>query len=315
VWLGAGQIGADVHDRFTGLWHAQSPMTYVDHRSDGPTPLRDGWRTRGFVFAALCLGATILLAWPTLRSDAETSSAGSVAPATSRVVAQAAPAPLAPPTPVAVKAAEMTMEQFLDRLMLAESGGRDQAANPRSTAVGPFQFIEATWLDVMRRHFPDQAAKQSPAQLLALRTDRATARNAAEAFTRDNAAYLQAQGLASTFPNLRLAFLLGPSGAARVLLAPAEMRVAAIVGPAVTRANPFMFGLTAEGLIARSARDIAASVNTTAGVAPGAVPARRARSSITVNCNITLPSCRRWLALAERKTGRGRGARTTTVSR
>jgi hypothetical protein len=233
----------------------------------------------------------------------------------SGVVAQAAPAPLAPPTPVAVKAAEMTMEQFLDRLMVAESGGRDDAANPRSTAVGPFQFIETTWLDVMRRHFPEDAAKQLPAQLLALRVDRAMARKAAEAFTLDNAAYLQAQGIVATFPNLRLAFLLGPSGAARVLQAPPDMRVAAIVGPAVTKANPFMFGLTAEGLIARSARDIAASVSTTAGIAPGAVAVRRARPAIAVNCNITLPSCRRWLALAERKIGAGRGARATTVSR
>ncbi len=198
------------------------------------------------------------------------------------------------------------MAQFLDRLMVAESGGRDDAANPRSTAVGPFQFIEATWLDVMRRHFPDEAAKLSPAQLLALRVDRVAARKAAEAFTRDNAAYFQAQGLPATFPNLRLAFLVGPNGAARVLQAPVETRVAAILGPAVAKANPFMFGMTAAGLIARSARDIATDGAGTAGIVTGTPSSRRLRAAIAVHCNIALPSCRRWLSLAERKAGASR---------
>lgn len=35
------------------------------------------------------------------------------------------------------------MEEFLDRLMIAESGGRLRRKNPRSTALGPFQFIES----------------------------------------------------------------------------------------------------------------------------------------------------------------------------
>ena len=238
--------------------------------------------------------------------------------ASGSAVAKPAPLPATEPaTPARVvaqktassPAVEMTMEQFLDRLMVAESGGRDDAANPRSTAVGPFQFIERTWVDVMRRHFPDKANALAPAQLLALRTDRATARRAAEAFTRDNASYLQEQGLASTFPNLRLAFLVGPHGAARVLRSPMDARVAAILGPKVAAANPFMFGMTAQGLVERSARDIAASITTTDGVAPGAKPAVRRRPAIAVNCNMTLPSCRRWLVLAERKLGQGRPAR------
>src|SRR5690606_6893021 len=39
--------------------------------------------------------------------------------------------------------AAMTMPKFFDRLMMAESGGRLTARNARSTALGPFQFIES----------------------------------------------------------------------------------------------------------------------------------------------------------------------------
>ena len=34
----------------------------------------------------------------------------------------------------------LTLETFLDRLMMAESDGRDELRNPRSTAVGPFNL-------------------------------------------------------------------------------------------------------------------------------------------------------------------------------
>ena len=41
-------------------------------------------------------------------------------------------------------ASPATFDKFLDRLMRAESNGRDEAANPRSTALGAFQFIKSS---------------------------------------------------------------------------------------------------------------------------------------------------------------------------
>jgi hypothetical protein len=72
----------------------------------------------------------------------------------------------------------MTLETFLDRLMMAESGGQDAARNPRSTAVGPFQFIQEAFLDVVRRHFAEETMSLSTMALLKLREDRAFARRA-----------------------------------------------------------------------------------------------------------------------------------------
>ena len=201
---------------------------------------------------------------------------------------------------------EMTMDDFLDRLMIAESGGRDTAKNPLSTATGAFQFIESTFLSVMQRHYPKRVENLSSAQILALRTDRKTARDAARAYTRDNAQILAANGHKPTFPHLRLAFLLGANGAMRILDAKPETPLAPLLGPAVMRANPFMTRLTASGLIARAARDVSLDPSAIAGLQPirdpktGKIimPRRTAsRPRIRVRCNLALPSGRRWLAL------------------
>jgi hypothetical protein len=210
------------------------------------------------------------------------------------------------------------MSRFLDRLMLAESGGRDDARNPRSTALGPFQFIESTFLAVAQRHFDAETKDLSQAQILKLRTNRSFARRAAEAFTRDNAAQLAAAGLPATFANLRLAFLAGAGGAIRVLQSDPHAPVIRLLGPHVVQANPFMAGMKAEDLAAWSARNLAATEIEAAEVAadPSRLAklgrGRAARPAVAVRCNRALASCRRWVALAtqrltKRKIASGRG--------
>jgi hypothetical protein len=212
----------------------------------------------------------------------------------------------------AVQKPAITMDIFLDRLMMAESGGRDDAKNARSTALGPYQFIVSTFLDVTQRHFPDEVENKSTAEILALRTNRSFARKAAAAYTKDNAAILAAAGQKPTFPNLRLAYLLGAGGAIKILSAPPNARLITLLGPDVIRANPFMARLTASGLIRRAAADILTDPATTAGVTPGKLPAGVSRAPrIRVRCNLGLASCRRWLALERRKLRR----RATRVSK
>ena len=201
------------------------------------------------------------------------------------------------------------MALFLDRLMIAESGGRDEARNPRSTAVGPFQFIESTFLSVARRHFAAETGELSTAEILKLRTSRTFARKAAEAFTRDNAAHLAAAGLEASFVNLRLAHLVGPGGAVRVLKAPPSAAAASLLGGTVARANPFLANLTAGSLVQWSARNLAAS--DLGGKSIAADPRRIARSDprppqpeIQARCNRSLASCRRWVALAKKRLAR-----------
>ncbi|HPG88689.1 MAG TPA: hypothetical protein PLD46_03480, partial [Hyphomicrobium sp.] len=162
------------------------------------------------------------------------------------------------PTSGPATAPEITLDLFLDRLMMSESGGRLNARNPRSTALGPYQFIASTWLHIARTSFATETADLNPHQVLELRTDLAFARRAAKIYTEANAAHLVANGHKSTFANLRLAFLVGPSGAVRVLAAKAEAPVVTLLGSTVVGANPFMRSMTAADLMARAARDVSA---------------------------------------------------------
>lgn len=220
---------------------------------------------------------------------------------------------------------ELTMERFLDRLMQAESGGHSYAKNPRSTALGPFQFIASTWLQVVRQSFAQETEPLRVDQILDLRTDRLFARRAAEVYTEQNAALLVAQGHKATFPNLRLAFLVGPGGAVRVLSAKSETPASQLLGATVIGANPFMASMTAGDLIARCARDVTADPSSTAGVLPSPELVLKAKADgslqlsenpkkksskprIAVRCDLSLPSCRRWLALAERRQKKQRRA-------
>jgi hypothetical protein len=212
---------------------------------------------------------------------------------------------------------EMTLDVFLDRLMMSESGGRTTARNPRSTAIGPYQFIASTWLQIARTSFATETAELKPHEVLELRTDLTFARRAAKIYTEENAAHLVANGEQATFTNLRLAFLVGAGGAVRVLSAKADTPVATLLGFTVVGANPFMSSMTAEDLIARARRDIAVDARLEAGITPSAeaianlkagtsspARARRTEPRIAVDCDLSRPSCRRWLALARRKVAR-----------
>lgn len=212
--------------------------------------------------------------------------------------------------------APITMETFLDRLMQAESGGRIYARNAASTALGPYQFIASTWLYLARTAFATETAELKAHEVLDLRTDPAFARRAARTYTEANAVHLVANGHKATFANLRLAFLVGPSGAVRVLDAKSETPVSKILGRVVIAANPFMRSMTAEHLIARAARDIDAAAAVDTGLEPSEAAVVQAKSQkrietpkVAVRCNLARPSCRRWLALAKgRATRRIRSA-------
>ena len=186
---------------------------------------------------------------------------------------------------------------FLDRLMRAESGGRRYAKNPASSALGPFQFIETTFLDLVRRNFPALASGKSDADILALRTDVQVSRGAALIYTRENAGALAAKGIEATAANLRLAFFAGAAGALKILEAKPGEPVANLLSEAAIAANPFLRTMTASELLARASREAEGSVSAVAvGGKPPAAP-----SGILVHCKMGLASCRHWVALAEKR--------------
>lgn len=148
------------------------------------------------------------------------------------------------PAPQGDSAAEFVV----DRIIQAESSGNPNAVNPRSSASGLGQFINSTWLDMVKRHRPDVAEGKTDAELIALKTDPSLSRQMTVAYATENASTLQSAGFEATPGNIYLAHFAGPEGALKVLRANPGASVASVLGQSVVDANPHLKGMNAGGL-------------------------------------------------------------------
>ena len=195
---------------------------------------------------------------------------------------------------------------FLDRLMAAESGGRNDAKNPRSTALGPFQFLRSTFLDVTRRHFQAEIVGLTEEEIAALRTEPVLSRRAAAAYCKEIIRHLKDKGLAPTFAYLRLAYLLGPADAVRIIQAQAETPLVSLLSVEVITANPFMRDMSVAELIAKSKRDLARDANDPYQHHEKSLPLQSQVAQAP--CNLRLASCRKYMALAVARANKGLSA-------
>lgn len=173
-----------------------------------------------------------------------------------------------------VSAGSDAVEALVNRIVQVESGGVATAKNTRSTATGLGQFIESTWLRMMRDYRPDFVATMDRAQLLALRTDPTLSREMVKRLAQENEAYLRGRGHGITSGWLYLAHFLGPEGANRVLSSQDGQTILAVMGGGVVGANPFLKDYTVADLKAWATRKMdgkGAPVPATAG--SSAVPA------------------------------------------
>jgi len=154
-----------------------------------------------------------------------------------------------------------------DAVMQTEGTGR----NPNSSATGPGQFLTRTFVDSVKKYHPEVARGLNDQQIAALHgTPQGDALQAdmSPKFDRDNAAGLQAQGINPTPGRIKLAHVLGPAGAHRLLTAPDDNAPAErYIDPRAVAANPSIFrGKTvgeveqwAENLMQQAARPQRAS--------------------------------------------------------
>lgn len=144
------------------------------------------------------------------------------------------------------------------RIVRVESNGDDNARNPRSTATGAGQFLDGTWLDMIRAYRPDLQGR-AEAEILDLRYDPAVSREMVARFAEQNAAMLGRRCLPVTPGTLYLSHFAGSAGAAAVLTAPETADAAAIMAEAdstgqttremIVNANPFLADFTVADLI------------------------------------------------------------------
>jgi hypothetical protein len=138
----------------------------------------------------------------------------------------------------------------VDQIVRAESNGNPMAKNLRSSATGLGQFVNETWLEMIRVDRPDLAKERGDNEILELRQDPRLAREITMRFAEHNALVLRRRGLPVTPATLYLAHFSGSAGAVAVLSAPDDADAALVVASAdrtgrttreqIIKANPFL---------------------------------------------------------------------------
>jgi hypothetical protein len=206
--------------------------------------------------------------------------------------------PLAPETSVETAIRRAAAATGVDFSLLVETARRESALNPTaragtSSATGLFQFIESTWLDMVRRHGGQHGLGQYASalqqgadgatrrEILALRNDPELSARMAGELARENAETLQARlGRAPNAGELYAAHVMGAGGAVRLIEAAQQgVANAAALFPREAAANRGLFytngaARSAQGLLDRLSLDATASVGDRGRVerAPGETP-------------------------------------------
>ena len=162
--------------------------------------------------------------------------------------------PLGLETEMAQVAGPGEADKLIRRIIQVESGGNPNAANPLSTASGLGQFIESTWMRMIRSYRPDIARSMGREDTLSLRFDPQIASEMLYRLTAENEADLRRAGHQATAGNLYLAHFLGSMGANYVLSAPPETSLYDLLDTQVISANPFLSGRDARWVVDWAAR-------------------------------------------------------------
>jgi hypothetical protein len=150
------------------------------------------------------------------------------------------------------------LDAVVERIINVESNGDPSAKNKRSSATGLGQFLNETWLDLIRTHRPDLARGRSESETLELRRDANVAREITMRFTEQNAGMLRKRGFPVTPGTLYLAHFAGGAGALAILSALEDADAASVMAGAdatgrtkrekIIKANPFLERFTVADL-------------------------------------------------------------------
>jgi len=150
------------------------------------------------------------------------------------------------------------LNAVVERIIGAESNGNPNAKNKRSSATGLGQFLNETWLEMIRAYRPDLSRGRGESEILELRRDPNLARELATRFAERNAAMLRQRGLQVTAGTVYLAHFAGGAGAVAILSAPENADAALVMASAdatgrtkrekIIKANPFLERFTVADL-------------------------------------------------------------------
>jgi hypothetical protein len=145
---------------------------------------------------------------------------------------------------------DAAVQAVVARIIVVESNGDPNAKNKRSSATGAGQFLDATWLEMIRTHRPDLAQGRGEKEVLELRRRPELAREITTRWVERSAAMLSKRGLPVTPGTLYLTYFAGPAGAVAILSVAEHADAAALMAGAdatgrttrekIVNANPFL---------------------------------------------------------------------------
>lgn len=146
-------------------------------------------------------------------------------------------------------------ESFIDKTVGVESGGRVDAKNPNSTALGQGQFVKGTWLHLVEKHKPEWADGWDEDDILEQRKKPEAARWAIRMYAEENIPALESAGVEVNDASLYLSHMLDGPVAAKLYKAAPDTPVRDIVSERAFRANKaLMNGKKVKDLIAWAER-------------------------------------------------------------
>lgn len=157
-----------------------------------------------------------------------------------------------------VPTGDIAVKTVVEQIIAVESSGDPNAKNKKSSATGAGQFLDDTWLEMIRTHRPDLVRSRNRKAVLELRRDPELAREIATRLIEKNAAMLRTRDLPVTPGTLYLTYFAGPAGAVAILTDLENADAASLLASAdatgrttrekLVSANPFLKGLTAGDL-------------------------------------------------------------------
>ncbi len=149
----------------------------------------------------------------------------------------------------------VAIKAVVEQIIVAESNGDPNAKNKNSSATGAGQFLDETWLEMIRTHRPDLVQMRSNKEILELRRNPELVREIATRLLEKNAAMLRARDLPVTPGTLYLTYFAGPAGGVAILSDSENADAASLLANAdstgrttpekLISANPFLNGMTA----------------------------------------------------------------------
>jgi hypothetical protein len=145
---------------------------------------------------------------------------------------------------------QAAIRAVVERIITAESNGDPNLKDSHSSATGLGQFLDDTWLELIRHYRPDLTKGRSKSETLELRRESKLAREITTRFVERNAAVLKHRGLPMTAGAIYLAHFAGIAGAVAILSASENADAALVMASSDTtgrtkreqliKANPFL---------------------------------------------------------------------------